>query len=66
MSKHSFLYAAAEKLLVFDQVSAEYLCSNSHFIHFRLSDCSPWFLTGIQFITSGISLIFAISTSAHI
>jgi hypothetical protein len=29
MSKHLLLYAAAEQLLAFDQVSAEYLCSYS-------------------------------------
>jgi hypothetical protein len=63
MSKQLFLYAAAEQLLAFDQVSAEYLCSNSYFIFFRLSDCLPRFLTGIPFITRGISLIFAIQFS---
>jgi hypothetical protein len=60
MSKPLLLYAAAEKLFAFDQVSAEHLCSNSCFIHLRLSDCLPHFLTGLPFITSGISLIFGI------
>jgi hypothetical protein len=62
MSFRLFSYAAAEQLLAFDQVSAECLCSNSYCIHFQLSDCLPRFLTELPYITSEISLIFAIST----
>ncbi len=54
------LLSSCQAVPAFDQVNAEYLCSNSYFIHFRLSDCLPQFLTGIPFITSGISLIFDI------